>query len=190
MSERVRIGCIVPTIGRITLARQIGTMLSQMREGDRVFVVGDGPQPWAHRFCEPLDARGVAYVDGPKTGCFGNAQRQYGLSLIRDVDVVCFADDDDRFAQGAWDIMREAHTAAPDALLLGQMVDKHGLVLWSDQVVRQGNVSTQMVCAPLALARMGTWGERYEGDMDYVSSLVALGCDVVWRPNIWQVCRG
>ena len=186
------IGCIVPTMGRVLLARQLGTILPQMVEGDQVLVVGDGPQPWAEQFCRGLIGRGVRYLEGPRTQCFGNAQRQAGLSSLADVDLVCFGDDDDRFVQGSWVIMREAAEAAPGALLLGQFVDRHGMVVWRDQTIRQGNVSTQCLCLPLTMAQRGTWGNRYEGDFDYVQSLMALDpCPtVVWRPNVWQVCRG
>jgi len=187
--SRPTISCIVPTCGRITLARLFGTLLHQLSPDDRVIVVGDGHQPWSQRFCEGM--RKVRYLDGPETHCWGNAQRQVALPLVT-TDAVIFADDDDRFFEHALDTMRDGLEETPGRPLLGQMIDKHGLVLWMDQAIRQGNVSTQMVCFPRVLAQAGVWGNRYEGDLDYIQSVVAGTGEaaVVWRPNIWQTCRG
>lgn len=181
--------CIVPTCGRILLARLLGTLIPQMIPDDRVLVVGDGPQLWAERFCVGIPH--VTYVEGPKTNCYGNAQRQHALALV-ETDYVIFADDDDRFIEGALLIMREAAEQAPGKPMLGQFIDKHGLVLWADPNIRQGNVSTQMICFPASIAKIGTWGARYEGDYDYIQSVAsAVGEDAfVWRPNIWQTARG
>lgn len=189
MSPSIRLSVIVPTCGRRTLARAVASALTQLSHEDEVIVVGDGPQPAAQAFCRTISPV-VQYVEGPMTRCWGNTQRQVGLRCAVG-DYVAFLDDDDIFVPGALPVMKAAVAESPSQPVLFQFVDRHGAVIWCDREVRQGNVSTQCVCVPNVTEKLGTWGERYEGDYDFITSTLACygAGSVVWRPNIVQVQR-
>ncbi len=45
--------------------------------------------------------------------------------------------------------------------------------LWKNQVPSLGNVGTPMMVAPNVKSKLGLWGNRYEGDFDFLESTLA-----------------
>jgi glycosyltransferase involved in cell wall biosynthesis len=185
------VSIVMPTCGRPSLRRALESVVRQLRSGDEVIVVGDGVQPDAERICRAFGPS-VEYVDGVETRCFGNRQRQAGMAMAAG-DYLLFLDDDDTYVPGALDAVREAAAQWLGRPMLFQFIDRNGAVLWRDAAVRQGNVSTQQVVFPNRSDRLGVWGDRYEGDFDFIRSTLDQwpnGDDaVVWRPNILADCR-
>jgi len=180
---------IVPTTGRISLLRAVYAALPSLGENDEILVVGDGPQPFAEQMIREVNDARVDYLDGPQTGCFGNAQRQAGMQMARGSHLV-FVDDDDLPLVGYAAIWRVLCARHPHHVVLARMQDKFGNVLWDDQAIRQGNISTQMSAVPNVPARLGQWGTRYEGDFDFIQSTLAVGhWPIAWSPTILVDCR-
>lgn len=176
---------IVPTSGRVLLDRTLRSIVPQLEGEDEVIVVGDGPQPQAQTICRGFGR--VVYIEHGPTHCFGNSQRQEGMRVATG-DYLLFVDDDDVFVTGALQVVREAARRWPGRPMLFRFIDHNGLVLWRDPVVREANVSTAQIVFPNRPEYLGTWGDRYEGDYDFIRSTMDKwpgGDDaVVWRPNI------
>ena len=179
---------IVPTSGRPTLIRALGSVISQCGDGDEVIVVSDGPDEDVDEVCRLLDIR---YCEGPKTGQWGNAQRQAGMAVAGG-DYLLFLDDDDWFVLGAIDAVRRAIALHPGHPLIFRFVDKNGVTRWADRVVRTGNVSTQCLCVPNVKGQLGFWGDTHEGDFVFLATTLdryPVGAEV-WCDQIVQVAGG
>ena len=187
----MRLSIIMPTIGRFSLWRALNSLVPQLEAGDEVLLVGDGPQPIAKRASE-VYGTSVRYVEHEPTHCFGNAQRQAGLAMASG-DYVLFLDDDDILIPSAFAVVRDAIRETADCPMLFQHIDRNGLVLWIDPVVRMGNVSTAQIVFPNRPEYLGAWKDVYEGDYWFIRSTLDTwpGGDaaVVWRPNILADCR-
>ncbi len=187
----VSLSIIVPTCGRPSLKRTLDSCLVQMTPDDRIIVVGDGPQPASEELCTSVDER-IIYLDGPLTKCYGHKQRQVGLPVAAE-DYVVFMDDDDVFTPGALQVIRDAAGRWPGRPMLFQFIDKNGAVIWQRPELRQGNVGTPCIVLPNKPELFGTWGDRYEGDYDFIRSTVDRwpGGEqaIAWRPNIVADCR-
>ncbi|MDD5366930.1 MAG: glycosyltransferase family A protein [Gallionellaceae bacterium] len=179
---------IVPTCGRESLSRLLADLIPDLGEHDEVIVVGDGLQVPAKRIVVDRADPHVRYAETPPTYCFGNAQRQYGMTLARSSHL-CFVDDDDHVLIGGLRILRRLAARHPLTVILSRMIDKRGLLLWMHEEVKQGNVSSQMILVPNVPAALGVWGARYEGDYDFLASTVAYGWPVHWSPTIITDCR-
>jgi hypothetical protein len=180
---------IVPTVGRPTLMRLLEEMEPDLGEHDEVLVIGDGPQPQAAWIVSTFVDPRIRYFDGPETHCFGNAQRQYGMTQATGSHL-CFFDDDDHVLTGGLRILRVLAGNRPTTFTLTRMLDKNGLVLWHQPVVMQGNVSTQMILCPNVPTSLGQWGARYEGDYDFISSTLVLSrWPVHWSTTLIGDCR-
>ena len=159
---------IVPSVGRDSLAVLLAILTGQMRPGDELLVDVNDDCP------------------------FGNAARNRLMGEARLGNGLVFFDDDDLVLEGALDSMRSAYIAAPDRLHIFKMDDGKGRVIWSYQHVACGNVSTQMICVPRSWALCSRWGERYEGDFDFISGLAQrFGADsIIWHSNIVATRNG
>ena len=119
-----------------------------MCPGDELLVDVNDDAPWGHRARNRMMERACG-------------------------DALLFMDDDDMYLVEAFRIVRAAFAAAPDGIHLFKIRYPDGRELWVDPIVRQGNVSTQMVCVPNDFSRIGRWGDRYEGDLDFIVGTVA-----------------
>lgn len=163
------VSVIVPTILRSSLDRTIASLRRQSwREGDEVLLMGDGCQPPELGF--PF--KSIHLLPGPNHD-WGHTVRNHAARLARG-EMLAFLDDDDEWTAGALDLVR---TAQELSLFRMHVVPDNGL-LWRDRVIRDGNVSTQMIVVPRVLALTGTWGHRYQGDLDFIKSLAT---EPVWR---------
>lgn len=148
MSDLPCLSIIVASSGRPTLARTLESVRSQMVEGDEILVSVNSNAPWGHA-----------------------ARNQ--LMLAASGDYLLFMDDDDVYTSDALAAVRRAVAGCGhDAVHLFRMQYADGALLWADREVRCGNVSTQMIAVP-AFAPMFPgcrWGNRYEGDFDFISA--------------------
>lgn len=178
---------IVPTCGRQSLRRTLRRLRAEDRGDIEVVVVGDGPQPGAEEITRGESARwpSLRYLETEPTGSWGNAQRMAGIEQAKGRYLV-FMDDDDLTKRGAFGAIREAVRSTPDRVLLFRMRYLDGRVLWRDQVVELGNVSTQQVVVPNQPGKVGSWltEDRYTSDFDFITECVQLQGEPVWRPEV------
>lgn len=154
---------IIPTSGRWSLNATLLSITPQLEPGDEIIVVRDSSDDWG------MKARNEAM------------RRAKGTWLA-------FMDDDDIYLPGALALMRAVTGPTIFRMRRGS---PHNDVLWTDKELRPGNVSTQMFVTPCI--PLGRWGNRYEGDFDFIAStldLYPVGAltwrqeqIAVWRPN-------
>jgi len=186
----VRITIITPTIGRPSLER---TIESAMRCGfskssDEMIVVGDGPQPEGRRIAGLFEGHGVRYMEVGPDHCFGHPQRNAAMASALGTHLA-FMDDDDEYADGALDHMREVLSQNPLKMAIFRaQVESPKRLLWRVKSIRVGNVSTQMVAVPNIPTLLGVWERRYAGDYDFIwgtaEKLPNGAADVVWSERV------
>jgi glycosyltransferase involved in cell wall biosynthesis len=168
----VNLSVIVASGGRHTLGRTVASIVPQLTVNDELLVLVDQRAPWGH------------------------ASRNRMMKAATG-DWLMFMDDDDTYAEGAFDTVRAALRAAPSpAIHVFRMRYADGRTLWQDEGpadnrhprLRLGNVSTQMVVVPNG-GRLGRWNEAlYEGDWSFVSEC-ARQLPVEWHEEVIALIR-
>jgi hypothetical protein len=179
---------IIPTIARPLLARILREIVPELQGQDEVLLVGDGHQPDAKRTIEGMDPR-IKYHEFGPAHCWGHPQRNWAMERTRGSHLASF-DDDDALRPGALETMREVISRFPNRPLMFRM--EYGAeILWREPTLACGNVSTQMFVVPNVKGRLGVWGERYEGDFDFIHSTAMLypgkQRSIVWREEVIAV---
>src|SRR5205823_966463 len=103
-----------------------------------------------------------------------------------------FMDDDDQFARGAFRMIRRFAQAHPGRIGIFRMRFDNGLTLWTEPVVRLGNVSTQMLCVPNHKDKLGSWcaGDiARHGDFEFLRATAALQEEPLFRREIVAFVR-
>ena len=175
-----RLSIIVPTIGRLTLGATVRSLVEQpLQEGDEIIVVGGCARPLARFANHPV--RHLASPVGKNWGCL---ERTTGIGAASGTHLA-FIDDDDIWLPGARAAIDEAlreHSEQP--LLFRMRYRRTGRELWSEPVLRMGNVSTQMMVLPNDPSKLGRWGARYEGDYDFLASMRWPVESIIWRDRV------
>jgi hypothetical protein len=123
-------------------------------------------------------------VDVNLDGDYGNRARTRMMAKASG-DFLLFMDDDDHYTEGALGVIRSALTAEPDRMHMFRMLmPRTGRLLWEEPVVRENNVSTQMVAVPNRPEMLGCWSERYAADYDFIHSTCELMGEPVWHENV------
>lgn len=181
----VTLSIIVPTIGRRILRKLLREVIPQLNPGDEVLVIADGPQPYARRIVTGIHPQ-VHYHETEQTRCWGHPQRNWAIQIAKASHVVSF-DDDDALLPNSLAAIRTNALATPDRPMIFRM--KHrSLTLWFTPELVCGNVSTQMFVVPNNRLRLGTWGNRYEGDLDFITSTAQLYPSkekaIIWKEDV------
>jgi glycosyltransferase involved in cell wall biosynthesis len=164
---RITFTVIVPTSGRPTLGRTLDSIAEQLEPGDELIVS-----------CN-------------RDGDFGVAARDAAMPRARGTHLL-FMDDDDQFAAGAFRTIRRFAGAHPDRIGIFRMRYDNGLTLWTEPVLRLGNVSTLMFCVPNVADRLGSWrsGEiARHGDFEFIRATAALQGEPLFRREIVAFVR-
>lgn len=184
----VRISWMLPTIGRASLADILKDILDQAASTDQIIVVGDGAQPEAMKIAEGLDPRVIYLEEGP-TKDWGHGLRNIVMPIATGTHIMSL-DDDDRMARGIVPKIKFSLARRPNKPHIFRMHHEGGLV-WVNKELKEGNVSTQLIAVPNIPERLGVWGNRYQGDWDFIRSTVELypnkDKDIVWNPNVIMV---
>jgi len=189
----MRLSIVIPTIGRSTLARTLDSVVKNgLKPSDEILVVGDGHQPDAERICNVSRDAGLPIVYrmcGP-TKSYGNAQREFAQKLATG-DALVYIDYDDEYLNNALSVMREYAEQKPESIQIFKMQHRVLGVIWKEQIVRMGNVSTQMVLIPNHKERLGPWPNVYEGDYWFIRRTVdnwpSADRGVLWREEVVAV---
>jgi glycosyltransferase involved in cell wall biosynthesis len=158
----VTFSVIVPTRGRRSLAATLDSVTEQLEPGDEVLV------------------RCTLDED------FGNAARQSLVERATGTHLV-FIDDDDQLAQGALMTMRRVAEEHPGRVAIFRMRYLDGRILWTEPVLRERNVSSQMFLVPNVPGRLGRW-EKPDyprmADWSFISETVRLQGEPLFREEI------
>jgi hypothetical protein len=156
------ISVLVASIGRPTLGRTMQSVMGQLHPTDQLLIDVNGDCPWGHA----ARNRMMKAADG---------------------DAIVFMDDDDIYLPDALKLIRIGFREAPDRVHIFKMRYYDGREIWSDEQVREGNVSTQMVCVPNEAD--AAWGDRYQGDFDFITAVCTQFGDPVWQPEAIAMVR-
>ncbi|HMC90062.1 MAG TPA: glycosyltransferase family A protein, partial [Gemmataceae bacterium] len=182
---------IVPTCGRWSLQRTLRSIREQqLRRGDEVLVVTDGPQELAKDQFGRSNLPG-ACLEAATTHDLGASQRNHGMDLAHG-DYLLFMDDDDSFAPGAFAAIRAAVMQAPGRPHLFRMrFARDGKVLWRERKVQVGNLGTPMIVFPNRPSRLARWTRSVTHDYRFVAESLALWPPeaLVWRDEVIAVIR-
>lgn len=155
---------IVPTIGRDTLQRTLDSCAA----ADEVIVVEN------------------------QDGDHGYRARTAGMARAKGTHLA-FLDDDDVYADGAVDLMREAACRQP---VIFRMRDaRTGGLTWNQPELRFGNVGTPMFLVPRKPSKLGVWEphnpflRRPGGDFVFIKTTCDLMGEPVWRDEVVAVIR-
>ncbi len=189
LTSTASLSILIPTIGRATLARALASCVSAGLGGEgegEVLCVADGPCQEARAIWEQAKVPGF-YLETPyRAGDWGHTPRNMAMALARGQWVLSI-DDDDRYLGESLAAVRTILGQGPWRPHLFRMYrppEHHG-VLWREQKVHLGYVSTQIVAAPNDGARLGHWGRRHAGDFDFIASTLAHYPEgPVWREEI------
>ena len=154
------ISFIIPSINRETLHRTIDSI--EIWPGDEIIVE----------------------FDIPKSGGWGNAQRNRGIARAT-TDYLAFIDDDDYFISGHRQIMASAINKNPGKPTLFKIRYPNGIILWNKKEIVPGNISTQMILIPNQKEMLSEfWKKRNMGDFIFVDNWKWSDEEVVWREEI------
>lgn len=153
------ISFIIPSINRATLKRTIDSI--EVRPGDEVIVE----------------------FDIPKSGMWGNPQRNQGIARAKG-DYLAFIDDDDYYVPGHREIMAQAILENPGKPNLFKILYPNGM-LWETPEVIPGNISTQMILVPNKPDMLYQWLEgRNMADFIFVNKWKWSKDEIIWREEI------
>lgn len=154
------ISFIIPSINRESLHRTINSI--EVWAGDEVLVE----------------------FDLPKTGMWGNPQRNKAMARAKG-DYLAFIDDDDYYIQGHRQIMANAIKENPNKPNLFRIKYPDGKVLWDRKQIIAGNISTQMILVPNTPKMLYHWKDgRNMADFIFVDHWGWLDEEVIWRDEI------
>lgn len=158
---------IIPTIGRLTLARAVTSVLDQQLSDDdfEVIVVNDSGQALPNQ--EWQNDKRVKVFDTPRRR---QAVARNMAAAVAGGKYLHFLDDDDWMLPGAFDVFRSLAERAPDAAWLyagTRFVDRKGEQLFDLQRILQGNILSKVMA--------GIW-IPLQTSMILADSFFAAGC--------------
>lgn len=173
-----RIACVIPSIGRPSLARAV----QSSSWCDEILVVFDGPD-WPVPSL-PKGTRVAFFPEEGQTADWGHSQRNWALGRFKSglwgVTHVCFMDDDDHWSDRAGECIRAAIESDPDVMHVFCM-QRDSTVFGRFRKIEGGFIGTPMMVVPAHTH--GVWGDRYEGDLDFAVSTAEL-LPVVWHDEV------
>lgn len=196
MPKPVSLSVVIPTLGRSSLTRTLKSVVPQLQNGDELIVVADtAGDVWNARRalmrCRRLLHAKYAFshlASGPgNEEGQGYAQREFGVRYADKTHMV-FIDDDDVYTEGALELFREA---ACDRPVIFRMQHPYLGVVWSDPVLRFGNVGTPMFVVPNKKMKLGEWkahtvmdGKPVGGDYEFIRGTIENLGEPIWREEI------
>lgn len=191
---------IIPTPGQgRPLARCLSSIAPQLAAGDEVLVIGDthdGPLPDVQRLVEGYGPQYRYLSLNYGSHAWGHPQINLGIDAAKG-EYLTFNDDDDVYAPAAFAAMRAliAGLKEPKPLLF-RFLAHWGTAYWirgEQQRIAQDLVGGHCAVFPNLPERLGRWGDRYQGDYDFLRSTVDLWPnkdeDVVWVDEVIAVAR-
>jgi hypothetical protein len=185
------------TTGRPTLAPLLASLRRELDPTrDDVLLLHDGPATPETRALwdsAKLPGRFIELADGPHRD-WGHTPRNRHLPDCTG-DWIIHIDDDDVLAPGALACLRPIADSVsapgqPPTLLIPRMVDALGDRVWTKPRFVEGQVGTGNLVHPSRIS-FGQFGQRYGGDFDFATSLVAAnpGLELRFLPEATYLVR-
>lgn len=161
MKDCPTISFIVPSIGRETLKKTLSSI--ETWPGDEVLVI----------------------KHNPPSNNWGNAERQEGTDMAK-CDYLAYIDDDDVYVSGARAIMDQAIKENPESNpILFKIKYPNGRVLWQKKMVKNGNVSTQMILVKNDRTMLYHWDQQHTwADFKFINCWRWPAKTIDWRDEI------
>jgi hypothetical protein len=194
----VTVSFIVPTIGRDTLVRSLGSIMCQIHRGDEVLVCGDVSLVDRQALAVLGECLPVRHLPCPRSNRWGGPERRMGIARASG-HYLAFLDDDDIYLPHARACMADAAVRTPGRPVLFRMRDAAtGDIKWKDLApepcLKNGNVGSPMIFIPNVPAKLGYWTDRYCGDFQFLNSMKWSKYErrrnsLVFRPEIVAITR-
>lgn len=196
---------IVPTQGRATLERLLGSVKDQgLTDGDEVIVAIDAHEMSAEAQQEIADRveavaagspgswRTIAVDAGRHT--WGHDQINAALDMAAPGNYIHANDDDDIYAPGAFDAIRRAAAADLEQgtphVHIFRFQAWFGQVLPKGEQLMEGGVGGHSLVTPNLPGKVGRMTARYAGDWDWIKDTVERwGDDVAFHQDIIAIAR-
>jgi glycosyltransferase involved in cell wall biosynthesis len=159
-SPRPTFSVIVPTVGRTTLMLALQSVAAQLEPGDELIVVAndDGDQG-----------------DAARNGAMARA---LGSHLL-------FLDDDDAYVPGALATIRRFAAENPGRIGIFRMELWNGSLVWTEPVLRYGNVGGPMFVVPNVPGKLGRWYQpNRANDWSFIEETVSLQGEPIFREEV------
>lgn len=188
---RPLVSIIIPTIGRPSLEALLDSIPTDEHDPLlEVVIIGDS------HACDFKAAIEIAHerFDRPRLRWYthdggkhawGHPQRNYGM-LKASGEWLVFSQDDNIFAPDAFEVIAQAIRAQPyPRPLLFKIMTWQSGVVWRNPRLAEGDIDADCIVVPNLATKLGQWGERYNGDYDFILSTYNLWWgDVAWRPEL------
>lgn len=198
MSNRPLLSLLIPTAGRETLIRCLKSIQEQEAAPSyECIVIGDtheGPLPQVQELVESLGPQFRYLEHDAGMHDFGHSQLNYGDTKARG-EWLHHQDDDDIYAPGALEAIGQAIAALVEPKpLLFRFKSWYGPVFWAQRgVIAESLIGGHCIVTPNIPDRVGMFGHRYEGDLDYIVSTLDLWpngqLDAVWIDHVICIAR-
>lgn len=180
--------CIIPTIGRDTLARTLASIRCQAPTAEcELLIVGDlHGGTWRDALqrvpavCAAYEAAYLGWDGG--LHMVGQPQRQEGMRHARG-QWLAWSQDDAAWAVGAWAAMTASLARPPRCPRLFCVHTWQAGTIPRVQTVQLGNVDADGIVVPNESVRLGRWANTYTGDYEFIRETVDLwDGQVVFEP--------
>ncbi len=179
MSKTINV--FLTTVGRETLPRMLGSLVNQLGYDDFLTIASDAKHDFVRACITNFDWKcPVIHIQNPEPlGWWGHGSRnKYQNSLPG--DYIMNGDDDDRYVDGAFNVIR--NTIGENKLYLFRHQDKFNFAWWHKNKVEEGNVGTSCGVIPNN-KNLPTWEHVYGGDGKFYEKL-SHQLEVVWCDHV------
>ena len=177
---------LIATIGRPSLQTMLNSILPFLSVNDHLTVVFDGVEPTQIN----VQTKGNVHVYHESTplGYWGHGVRNKYASKLERTDFVLHADDDDTYAEQAFQTIRDVCNDKDSLYVMKIHNVTRNTFVPSYPKIENRNISTQCGVIPYELNKMGTWGLFYGGDFAFYDSIQSMTrvnfCDsVIYKYN-------
>ncbi len=185
------INVILTTTCRPSLTRMLSSLVNQLQQQDYLTIIVDPqdenstPNKWVMVYMlleHDFKCTVTTIYNIGRLGYWGHGSRNKYQNLLPG-DYLMNGDDDDRYVDGSFDVIREKiFEHGPGKLFLFKHEDT-GKFAWSDtNSVREGNIGTSCGVIPNT-HRLPHWGLRYGGDADFYVVLAKI-FPIVWCDHV------
>lgn len=184
---------IIPTVGRDTLERTIGSITTNNgfnTKTDRIYVISDGVLiKNLEKHKEYLTYKNLGPIND-----YGASQINLGI-MSSSNPYVMFMDDDDVYTENALEIVKNTIYQMPEQYYIFKMAygsKMSNSVLWKKKEIKYQNVSTQMFCVHReGLGNIPPWNGRFGNDYDFISHYGQLNPNkkCIWVDEIIAIYR-
>lgn len=176
----MKLGVIVPTIGRETLEHTLSSLAPQLQD-DYAVVACDAAAAadaaWVSAVARSYHFH--VFLVGSQTKAGHHATNRVLNTLPSSVTHTWRLDDDDVAMPDALEVLRGAACHRP--VFARFQYHASEAFIWERPGLVEGNVGSPCILAPRSEAR---WGDRYEGDFDYAERLVEELGDPFWLDRV------